>query len=364
MDKRNSLIKADAYDIFIGDNSLNELSDFISPQKKNFILADDNTLKHCLPLLTEKIKLKADVIKIKSGEKNKTIDTVKKIWEELTKKGADRNSLFINLGGGVICDMGGFAAASFKRGIDFINIPTSLLAMVDASFGGKTGIDFYGIKNQIGVFRNPAAVFIYPDFLKTLPVRELLAAFAEIFKHALIMDVHYWKYLKSNLHLSLILDNKMNNVDWAEIVCRSVMIKNKVVKADPLEKNVRKILNFGHTIGHAIEAYSLMNDKVPLLHGEAVALGIICEAFISTKKSGLSYDEFNDIVAYVYSFFPKYKLSIAKADEIVKLMEHDKKNIKDEINFSFLKSIGECLINKKSDNSDIIDAIKFYNSLS
>ena len=237
-------IKADNYSVWIGENSISKLD--VSQYSKIGILVDENTKEFCLPLLSE-IK-KSVIIEIKSGEENKNIDSCNLIWEALTKNCFDRNSLLINLGGGVIGDMGGFCASTYKRGIEFIQIPTSLLAMVDASVGGKLGVDFNGLKNQVGLFSNPKSVIINPKFLETLPEDELRSGFAEVVKHALIVDKNLWNHLKNN---------PFQDLYWEEIIESSVQIKNKIVMSDPKEKGERKKLNFGHTFGHAIESYYL-----------------------------------------------------------------------------------------------------------
>ena len=247
---------------------------------KKVILCDTNTKKYCLPLVEETFagRVKLDVIEIGIGEVNKNIETVCDVWKSLLDLGLDRNSVIINLGGGVVTDLGGFAASTFNRGIDFINVPTTLLSQVDASVGAKTGIDFEGSKNQIGTFTNPKAVFIYEEFLNTLPPKEKLSGFAEVIKHALICDKVYWQQISSN--------GLYDNQNLATLIERSITIKQQIVQQDPLEQNIRKLLNFGHTIGHALESFSLQNDDTPLLHGECVAVGMICEAYIYYLKLG------------------------------------------------------------------------------
>ena len=249
-------IKAIDYSIWIGENSLSKFG--ISTYSKVAILVDENTKRDCLHKLP-KIE-NAIIIEIKSGEEYKNISTCNFIWEQLTINNFDRNSLLINLGGGVIGDMGGFCAATYKRGLDFIHIPTTLLAMVDASVGGKLGIDFKGFKNQIGLFNNPKAVLISPEFLETLAESELKSGFSEVVKHALISDNSLWVKLKNT---------PFTDFDWGDIIDTNVQIKNKIVLADPFEKGERKKLNFGHTFGHAIESYYL-EKGTPISHGEAV----------------------------------------------------------------------------------------------
>ena len=315
-------IKAIDYSIWIGVNSLSKLD--ISTYSKVAILVDENTKRDCLYKLP-KIE-NAIIIEIKSGEEYKNISTCNFIWEQLTINNFDRNSLLINLGGGVIGDMGGFCAATYKRGLEFINIPTTLLAMVDASVGGKLGIDFKGFKNQIGLFNNPKAVLISPEFLETLAESELKSGFAEVVKHTLISDNSLWVKLNNTPYTDL---------DWKDIIDTSVRIKNKIVLADPFEKGERKKLNFGHTFGHAIESYYL-EKGTPISHGEAVFMGMILE----TEISDLSETDKNEIKNYILSNFslpytPK-KLNLHK------FLINDKKNQDGKINFTLLSGIGKC----------------------
>ena len=350
-------ITTERYNVHIGNDALIALNSFLSENNYSslFILADENTKKHCLSKIKRDVPQvqKVQVVSIKSGEKNKNIKICVKIWDELSKQNADRKSLLINLGGGVITDIGGFAASTYKRGIDFINIPTTLLAQVDASVGGKTGIDFNQYKNQIGTFSFPKAVFIVPALLKTLSKRELISGYAEVIKHGLIADSNYWKTIKSI--------NPLKANDWENIILRSVEIENKIVTADPYEKGLRKILNFGHTIGHAIESSSLKKDKKPLLHGEAIAIGMICEAYLSRKCCGLKNEELGEIVTYIKSAFHltpiKYPIT-----NLINLMYQDKKNNNAEVNFSLLSSIGKTEINNFCTEDLIEESIKFFNS--
>ena len=318
-------IKSENYSVWIGENSLSKLD--VSGYSKIGILVDENTNEFCLPLLS-KLK-KSVIIEIESGEENKHLDTCNLIWKELTKNCFDRDSLLINLGGGVIGDMGGFCASTYKRGIDFIQIPTSLLAMVDASVGGKLGIDFNGLKNQVGLFSNPKLVIINPKFLETLAENELKSGFAEVVKHALIRDKNLWNYLKNN---------PFQDLDWEEIIESSVQIKNKIVMSDPKEKGERKKLNFGHTFGHAIESYYLQKGT-PILHGEAIFMGIILESEISS----LSVLEKNDIKNYILSNF-SLPYTPSKSN-LLNFLRNDKKNFEEKINFSLLEGIGDCTIN-------------------
>ncbi|HEY0031597.1 MAG TPA: 3-dehydroquinate synthase [Bacteroidia bacterium] len=352
-------IRSGNYSVFISQAITKEVNRFLKVNKsrysKLFILVDENSLKYCYPQLVEKIAAfkEAEIIEIDSGEDSKTIEVCIQIWSALSEYGADRKSLFVNIGGGVIGDMGGFIASTFKRGIDFINIPTTLLAQVDASVGGKVGVDLNHLKNEIGVFNNPAAVFINSAFLNTLDKRQILSGFAEIIKHALVADAKYWrKVIRADF---AVLDS------FEELIKHSVEIKNKIVLEDPTEQNIRKVLNFGHTIGHALESFFLEQDsKKQLLHGEAVAAGMICEAWLSHKICKLSADELEEITCVILRRYKGLKLDTNDHHRLVELMKHDKKNENGQINFSLLSTIGKCEINKKVNADQIIAALKYY----
>ncbi|WP_410221371.1 3-dehydroquinate synthase [Pedobacter sp.] len=322
---------------------------------KIFVFADTHTAELCIPAFREMADDldHFDIIETDSGEENKNIDFCIGIWKTLLDFEADRKSLMINLGGGVITDMGGFVASTYKRGIDFINIPTTLLSQVDASVGGKTGIDIDNVKNMVGTFALPQAVFIENRFLETLPQRELLSGFAEMIKHGLIADAGYYHALKN-------CDYKQIS---AQLIYHSIQIKNEVVTQDPFEKGLRKILNFGHTIGHAVESYSLENDKVSLTHGEAIAIGMICETYLSVKYCSLSDSDFNDICQYILSVYPKYHIAEKSFNALISLMQSDKKNEEGQILFSLLENIGNCAFNHKVHKDDIINSLTFYNNL-
>ena len=317
-------IKSDDYSIWMGNNSLSKLE--VSSYSKIAILIDENTKRDCLYKLP-KIE-NSLIIEIPSGEENKNISTCNFIWEKLTENQFDRNSLLINLGGGVIGDIGGFCASTYKRGIDFIQIPTTLLAMVDASVGGKLGVDFNGLKNQVGLFSNPKAVLINPEFLQTLPEDQLKSGFSEVVKHALISDKNLWKE---------IISVPFNEMNWEEIIKTSINIKNKIVLSDPYEKGERKKLNFGHTFGHAVESYYL-EKGTPILHGEAVLMGILLEVEISL----VSQEQNNEIKNYILSNF-SLPFTPKKSDLLPFLM-NDKKNKVGKINFSLLTNIGSCSV--------------------
>ncbi len=346
-------IQSDNYLIYF-DNSIAELAKFVRDGKysKVFILTDENTEKFCLPVL--KNELEADspfqIIHVNAGEESKTIAFCIDIWRKLIDLGADRKSLLINLGGGVVSDMGGFAASTFKRGIDFVHVPTTLLSQVDASVGGKTGIDIDGIKNIIGTFTQPKAVFICYDFLKTLPARQILSGLAEMLKHGIIADVKYWDTLiKSDLSFPSL-----------ELIYRSIEIKNDVVLEDPTEQGLRKCLNFGHTIGHAVETYSLLNDANPLSHGEAIAIGMICEAYISKQKVGLSDSQLAEITSVLNELYPKYQISESIFDNLFTLMQKDKKNQNGKINCTLIQEIGKCSIDHICTVDELYDSLRYY----
>jgi 3-dehydroquinate synthase len=339
------------------EDSLTGLVNFVEQgnYSRVFILTDENTTEHCLPIVKEQLDHlhNFDLIEVNAGEESKTIDFCIGIWKTLIDFGADRKALMINLGGGVITDMGGFVASTYKRGIDFVQVPTTLLSQVDASVGGKTGVDVDGIKNIIGTFTQPKAVFMHGGFLKTLPPRQILSGLAEMLKHGLIVDAAYWDQLKVS-DLSLPAD---------ELVHRSVEIKNDVVIEDPHEKGIRKALNFGHTVGHAVETYSLMNDTDPLSHGEAIAIGMICEAWLSNKKIGLPDSELLEITEVLIHLYPRYKVQENTFPALLEYMLKDKKNQNGQINCTLLKHIGEYSIDNICTESELCDSLRYYAAL-
>ena len=318
-----------------------------------FVLTDENTKIHCLPRLEENLPVNSTFFTIEPGEKNKTISTCTTIWAAMTAARLDRKALFLNIGGGVLGDMGGFCASIYKRGIRFINMPTTLLSQVDASVGGKLGVDFEGLKNHLGVFNEPETVIVAPEFLATLPEREIRSGYAEIIKHGLIKDKTYFE--------SLDFDNWQNSY-WAPIIHHSVKIKKAVVEADPKEAGLRKILNFGHTIGHAFETYFLDGPR-HLLHGEAIAVGIICEAWLSHKKLGLSLEELEEIQAAFLKVYGKVAVFEEDLPEVLDYCLQDKKNEGKELMFSLLKSIGDCEFNIPITREEIRESIYYYQNL-
>lgn len=357
--ERISKIVEHPYPIYIGEINAFDFEHFqqiIKAFSQVVIIVDENTKKYCLPKILGIPSFRtAKIIELKSGESTKTIQNAIDIWGKYTELNLDRNTLVVNLGGGVISDIGGFSASIFKRGLHYINIPTTLLAMIDASIGGKTGVNYKGFKNQLGVFSDPEVIFIDIDFLKTLPKRELYAGFAEIIKHALVMDPELWEMI--------IKISPEQIYNQHEIIKRAVFVKSNIVNSDPLEKDIRKILNYGHTIAHAIESYSLNNDKNPLLHGEAVAIGIICETYISVIINGLSNEKANLIYNYISSLFPIYYIDNNIIIELLSIIKQDKKNRNGKVNFTLISEIGKALIDNNCNENLISESIHFYTSL-
>ncbi|ARS36297.1 3-dehydroquinate synthase [Pontibacter actiniarum] len=341
--------------IHIGRDALQELPELLKNRafSRVAVLVDENTLHHCYPQLKRHLP-EHDLIQVKSGEANKTLQTCEHIWQRMTELNLDRWSVLVNLGGGVIGDMGGFCAAVFKRGIFFVQVPTTLLAQVDASVGGKTGIDFHGLKNHIGVYQEPQAVFIDPAFLQTLPQRELKSGYAEIIKHWLIADKDMFMEQR---HIGLFTE------DWEGLIRHSVNIKSGVVEADPLEGGLRKVLNFGHTVGHAVESYLLEQQERALLHGEAVAVGMLCEAWISKKHGLLSEQELSRIETFLVSVYEKATLAEQDIQHIAQLALQDKKNTKSTINCTLLSGIGKAVYDQPITVQEIIESLRYYTLL-
>ncbi|HEY5688270.1 MAG TPA: 3-dehydroquinate synthase [Yeosuana sp.] len=322
-----------------------------------FILVDENTHELCLPILIERLEttLTIEIIEIESGEINKTIDTCVGVWNTLSDLNGDRKSLLINIGGGVITDLGGFVASTFKRGIAYINVPTTLLSMVDASVGGKTGVDLGTLKNQIGVTSIPDLVLIDTQYLKTLPSNQMRSGLAEMLKHGLIRDEAYWNKFKDLSALDL--------EDLDQLIYESILIKKDVVDIDPFEKNIRKTLNFGHTLGHAIESYFLSHpDKQELLHGEAIAIGIVLASYISTQLAGLPMETAQEIKTIFNNYYGVVPIETADHAHIINLLKYDKKNYHGNINFVLLEAIGKPKIDCIVKETIILNAFKFYAS--
>lgn len=347
-------IQATSYPIYFEDNAYKELNNFINNSNYSsiFVLVDENTLQHCYPRFMPLFSThkRIEVIQLNAGEEFKNIETCIGVWNAMTELGGDRQSLLITLGGGVITDLGGFVAATFKRGIDFINIPTTLLSMVDASVGGKTGVDLGVLKNQIGLFANPKMVLIDPEYLHTLNAREIRSGTAEIIKYGLTYDQHLYNEIANNNQLNII-----------SLIHRSIEIKNEVVTQDPTEKNLRKVLNFGHTIGHAIESYFLENTKKEkLTHGEAIAIGMICECYISTKLFHFSEEKLQEIKKAIINIYGKTTIIEDDFSGILEFLKHDKKNTEGNINFVLLNAIEDFKINCNVSTDLIVASLYFY----
>ncbi len=341
-----------SYPIEIGDSALTAFQEAISDASKVMVLVDDHTLDDCYPLIKPYLPAH-NICVITPGEEFKTLDTCKLIWETMTREQFDRKGVLVNLGGGVIGDMGGFVAGTYKRGIKFVQVPTTLLSQVDSSVGSKLGIDFQGFKNHIGLFLDPIGVYIHPPFLKTLSERQFLSGFAEVFKHHLIADREAWHSLKKVSPLE---------TDTAAIIQHSVDVKSRIVHEDPFEHGIRKALNFGHTIGHAIESYHLENGPL-LLHGEAVAAGMIAEAFISHKRGLLSDTELEEITTYINTYYQLPVIAESIFEDVFSRMKNDKKNLSGEIMCTLLDGAGKVKINAPINQEETQEALVFYNSV-
>jgi 3-dehydroquinate synthase len=352
-------IQANNYPVHFNEKGYEALNSHLKVTKysKLFIITDSNTNEYCLHKLLPYLEtdVTIEIIEFEAGEINKNIDTCIEIWKVLTELGADRKSLVINLGGGVVTDLGGFVASTFKRGVDFVNIPTTLLSMVDASVGGKTGVDLGNLKNQIGVINVPLMVLIDTQYLETVPQNEMRSGLAEMLKHGLIFDQNYWEHF---------LDiNSIDFTDLNTLIHRSVAIKNEIVMQDPTEKNIRKALNFGHTLGHAIESYFLENEnKTTLLHGEAIAIGMILESFISMHKNLINESEYQQIKSTIKAIYDDITFEENDIQPILDLLIHDKKNEFGSIQFALIDGIGNIKINQLVENELILSAFKDYKS--
>ena len=350
-------IQSNNYTIYFNDASFVYLENLLKTEtySKIFVLVDENTNEHCLPYFLSNLptEIEIEIIEIEPGEENKNIYTCIDLWHTLIELDADRKSIMINLGGGVITDIGGFVASTYKRGIDFVNVPTTLLAMVDASVGGKTGVDLGSLKNQIGVFNEPKSVIVISKFLETLPTNQMRSGLAEMLKHGLIYDKTYWDKLK---HL-----NNLNTDDLDVLIKQSIEIKNKIVSQDLKENGIRKALNFGHTLGHAIESYFLESeDKKQVLHGEAIAIGMILESYLSYKLEFISKDSYAEIKYIITDVFEKISFNDSDIQKILDLLIFDKKNEFGNIQFTLLNKIGESKINQTVDKSLILLAFEDY----
>ena len=326
-----------------------------------FILTDETTHRLCLPVVKDyKCIEGAQEITIPAGDTNKTLESVTHVWGELQRMGATRHSLLINLGGGMVTDLGAFAASTFKRGISIINIPTTLLSMVDASVGGKTGFNFGGLKNEIGVFNNADCVILDTVFLKTMDEENILSGYAEMLKHGLISTEEHWAELMS-------FDiEKPDLKELGTMVAKSVQVKERIVMEDPTEKGIRKALNLGHTIGHAFESLALnppsptTNHLSPVLHGYAVAWGLVCELYLSVAKTGFPVEKMRQMTRFIFEHYGRMPITCDDYPTLLELMTHDKKNTGRDINFTLLGGIGDIRINQTATKEEIEEALDFY----
>ncbi len=350
-------IQTQDYSVQFNQDCYPALNTYISKNRFSniFILVDSNTANHCLPILLAQLEtdLTIEIIEIEVGEQHKTIETCMGVWQTLSELSADRKSLMINLGGGVVTDLGGFVACTYQRGIQFINIPTTLLSMVDASIGGKNGVDLDNIKNQIGIIKTPNMVLIDTNYLATLSSREMRSGLAEMLKHGLIHNELYHSKLSNLSNLTL--------EDLDQLIYDSVLIKKDIVEQDPTEQNLRKSLNFGHTLGHAIESFYLNHGTKALLHGEAIAIGMILEVYLSSILLDFPIEKVNQIKDNTIKLFGKVEIPETDYSSIIDLMKFDKKNDNGNVNFVLLNAIGQPKINCIIDNSLIIKSFNFYN---
>ena len=350
-------IQANGYPIYFNQEGYDALNELLILEKYStiFIIVDEHSNEYCLAnfLANLATEITIEIIEFDSGENSKNIETCVQIWNVLTELAADRKSLIINVGGGVVTDLGGFVASTFKRGIDFVHVPTTLLAMVDASIGGKNGIDHGNLKNQIGVINVPRLLIIDSGYLDTLPKNEMRSGLAEMIKHGLIHDADYWQKF-SNL-------DAIDFADFDELIYQSVVIKNNIVSQDPTENGIRKALNFGHTLGHAIESYFLSNtDKNTLLHGEAIAAGMILESYLSWQKDLITESEYLKIKDTINQIFERVSFNDEDIIAIQELLIHDKKNEYGTIQFALLDSIGKIKINQTAEKELITLAFLNY----
>ena len=341
----------------IGPAALPALAEFLYRPgiSRVFVLVDSNTARLCLPLLNLQLPADCFIIEIPAGEENKTLHTAESVWNCLTEQRADRHAVLVNVGGGVVTDLGGLAAALYKRGIGFVQVPTTLLAQVDASVGGKTGVDFKGFKNQLGVFQQPMAVFIEPKFLETLDLRQLKSGYAEVLKHWLIADADAFQQHRREGWLT---------EDWTEIISESVALKQRIVAQDPLETGPRKLLNFGHTVGHALESYLLTQPGREVLHGEAIAAGLVCESWLSVQRGLLEAEDLDRIETFVFSVFAKISFVWLETEAIAEFASQDKKNTGSIINCTLLHGIGTGVYDQPVTQAEIAESLRYYHRLS
>lgn len=351
--------------VVISTNIAQTLTEAVEEVKhdKLFLLMDETTQALCLPVVKDIPCLKEAIhIMIGATDTHKTLDTLAKVWTEMGNGGGTRHSLMVNLGGGMVTDLGGFAASTFKRGIKYINVPTTLLSMVDASVGGKTGINFNGLKNEIGVFNAPETVIIDTEFLKTLDHENICSGYAEMLKHGLISkEQEAGSKEQEGNNLAELLNFDLNEVDYlhlGQMVGRSVAIKERIVEEDPLEHGIRKALNLGHTVGHAFESWAL--TRKPVLHGYAVAWGLICELYLSCIKTGFPTDKMRQTVRFIRENYGTLGITCDDYEELYAYMTHDKKNTAGIINFTLLGGVGDIRINQTASKEEIFEALDFF----
>ncbi len=345
--------------IVISENLQTDIAIAISECEHDrlFVLVDETTKQECWQRIKQYMCLRnAQLITIGATDTHKNLESLAHVWKALGDGGATRHSCLVNLGGGMVTDLGGFAASTFKRGIDFINIPTTLLAMVDASVGGKTGINFNGLKNEIGVFNDAKFVILNTQFLETLDAENIRSGYAEMLKHGLISEEKMWAELV-NFPLCELPDGK-HLQQLQRMVAESVAVKEHIVDIDPREQGLRKALNLGHTFGHAFESWSMKHDK-PVLHGYAVAFGLVCELYLSVVKTGFPTDKMRQTVAFIKENYGTIGITCDDYDGLIALMRHDKKNTADTINFTLLGNIGDIRINQTATEDEIKEAFDF-----
>jgi 3-dehydroquinate synthase len=340
--------------ILFSTDPSNDLLAFLNKKKYSqlALLADENTAAVCYPVVRQNLPVHT-LITVPAGEEAKNLTTCTEIWKQMTALQLDRHAVLMVLGGGVLGDMGGFCASTYKRGIDFILIPTTLLAQTDASIGGKLGIDFENLKNHIGVFQQPALTLLYSGFFKTLPLTELRSGFAEIIKHTLISDAVMWETISKK---------DLEEQDWDALVKHSVNFKARVTTEDPKEKGLRKILNAGHTIGHAVESF-LLSTGHRILHGEAIAIGLIAEGYIARKRNMMTPDELNEIIMYILKIYLKVSLTNSQISEAALLTSQDKKNKGNKILCVLQEGIGKARWDCEISLEEVKEALSFYNNL-
>jgi 3-dehydroquinate synthase len=354
----SDLVALDLLDhqVFTGEGALSAFFQWLSSaygQRKIAVLCDENTVRHCFSVFSAMCPREITLfpLVIQSGEEYKTMDTAMRLWRDLSALQMERGDLLVNLGGGVVCDLGGFVAATYLRGIPFVHVPTSLLAQVDAAIGGKTGVDLDGMKNRVGLTVFPEAVYCFPGFMKTLPAIEWKSALAEVLKHALVKDAALWSLLQEGI---------LTNNRVMELLPQIQQVKVEVVKEDPQEKGVRKMLNFGHTVGHAYESACVFSRQEPVPHGFAVALGMLVETDISVEVCGLKVSEADEISNMITSVFGEMNLQAFTVEELMQWMRYDKKNRNGVLQFSLLKSIGVAVVNQQVPDGLVIDTLRKF----